>query len=136
MAINKLFALVTILASIPTSVLSTNSTEDHQIQSIFPSEFFECIDHLKSLLNDLQLSAHLQMLSCVQTGELTVNQCYLSEICTVLFSTYGIEIDWKSQARILNLSLGPYRLRQIPDAGREAHENLWKERATMFGCVF
>ncbi|MEN2497085.1 MAG: hypothetical protein MHMPM18_001518 [Marteilia pararefringens] len=134
MAIDKLVALVTILASIPTSVLSTDSTEDHQIQSIFPSDISECIDHLKSVLNDVQLEAHLRAVSCLKANELTYRQCFTREIYPVISS--NSPIGGLQQTLMLLTSLGPYRLQQIPDADREAYENLWRERATMFGCVF
>ncbi|MEN2498155.1 MAG: hypothetical protein MHMPM18_002474 [Marteilia pararefringens] len=133
MAIDKLVALVTILASIPTSVLSTDSTEDHQIQSKFPSDISECIDHLKSVLSDLQLSAHFQAVSCLKANELTYSQCLTREIYPVIRSNSAI--GGLQQILLLLTSLGPYRLQQMPDAGREAYEKLWRIEATMFVCV-
>ncbi|MEN2497083.1 MAG: hypothetical protein MHMPM18_001516 [Marteilia pararefringens] len=76
------------------------------------------------------------MLSCVQTGALTLDQCYLSEIVPVLFRTYETESDWYHQSYMLNLSLGPYRLQQIFGADKEANEIWWKEKADLYGCNF
>ncbi|MEN2497084.1 MAG: hypothetical protein MHMPM18_001517 [Marteilia pararefringens] len=134
MAIDKLVAVVTILASIPTSVLSTDSTEDHQIQSIFPSDITECIDHLKSLLNDVQLEAHLRAVSCLKANELIYSQCLTSEIYPVIRSNSPIGL--RQPILILLTSLGPYRLQQIPDADKEAYENLWRVKASYCGCEF
>ncbi|MEN2497060.1 MAG: hypothetical protein MHMPM18_001496 [Marteilia pararefringens] len=135
MAIYKLVALIAILASIPTPVLSPDSsTEDHQTQSMFSPDVSQCIDHLKSRLNAPQLSAHLQMVNCLQTSGLTYNQCYLREISPVLQSTHGQGFQWISQTLILDLSLGPYKSNQNLGAEGGSSQNFWRLKATGFGC--
>ncbi|MEN2500200.1 MAG: hypothetical protein MHMPM18_004369 [Marteilia pararefringens] len=132
MAIDKLVALITIMALIPTPVLAPESTGDHQTKPIFAPDAAECIDLLKSRLRALHLMAQSRMEACFWSGHLTLSQCSFKANYSVDESY--TEFRYEKQIQTLLNSLGPYRSDQIPDAEREEFVKLWRHTVLKFGC--
>ncbi|MEN2499129.1 MAG: hypothetical protein MHMPM18_003369 [Marteilia pararefringens] len=130
MAIDKLVALVTILALIPTSIISPDSTGNDQTQSTFLTDISECIDQLRSTLQNLQWNIYYREYDCVHCSKLTIDQCLLEN----LNSDYSkkLALRWSHEIPILLQSLDLYRSDQTPSAEREAFEKFWLKKARAF----